>query len=67
MEGKSPVLEGDERFDVKMETLGLFLKRLHNKVTDKGWNDSSNVQQIALFELQKKRIKGKILPKQILD
>ena len=26
-EGKSPVFEGDEQFDVKTETLGPFLKR----------------------------------------
>ena len=28
-EGKSPILEGDEQFDVKTETLGPFLKKLH--------------------------------------
>ena len=34
--GKSPVFEGDKRFDVKTETLGPFLKRLHKKATDQG-------------------------------
>ena len=33
-EGKRPVFEGDKRFDVKTETLGPFLKRLHKKATD---------------------------------
>ena len=41
-EGKSPIIEGDERFDVKTETLGPFLKKLHMKVTNKGWNNPSN-------------------------
>jgi hypothetical protein len=50
-EGKSPVFEGDERFDVKTETLGPFLKRLHKKATDQGWNDPSNTQQIVLFNV----------------
>jgi hypothetical protein len=50
-EGKSPVFKGDERFDVKMETLGPFLKRLHKKVTNQGWNDVNNTQQIALFDI----------------
>ena len=50
-EGKSPVFEGDERFDVKTETLGPFLKRLHKKATDQGWNDPSNAQQIVLFNI----------------
>ena len=35
-EGKFPVIEGDERFDIKTETLGPFLKRLHKKATDQG-------------------------------
>jgi hypothetical protein len=48
-EGRSPVFEGDERFDVKTETLGPFLKRLHKKASDQGWNDPSNLQQIVLF------------------
>ena len=38
-EGKSPVFEGDKQFDIKTETLGPFLKRLHKKATDQGWND----------------------------
>ena len=50
-EGKSPIFEGDEHFDVKMETLGPFLKRLHKKATDQGWNYPSNPQQIALFNV----------------
>ena len=50
-EGKSPVFEGDERLDVKMETLGLFLKRLHKKETDQGLNDPNNAQQIVLFNI----------------
>ena len=35
-EGKSPVLEGDERFDVKTEMLRQFLKKLYKKVTNQG-------------------------------
>ena len=35
-EGKSPVFEGDERFNVKTETLGPLLKRLHKKATEQG-------------------------------
>ncbi len=50
-EGKSPVFEGDERFDIKSETLGPFLKRLHKKATDQGWNDPNNAQQIVLFDI----------------
>ena len=50
-EGKSPVFEGDELFDVKTETLGPFLKRLHKKATDQGWNDANNSQQIVLFNI----------------
>ena len=50
VEGKTPVLEGDERFDVKTETLRLFLNTLHKKVTDQGWNNAGNPQQIALFD-----------------
>ena len=34
-----------------METLGPFLKRLHKKVTDQGWNNANNTQQIALFDI----------------
>ena len=51
MEVKNPVLEGDECFDVKTETLGQFLKRLHKKVTNQSWNNAGNVQQIALFNI----------------
>jgi hypothetical protein len=50
-EGKSPILEGDERFDVKTETLGPFLKKLHMKATNKGLNDPNNTQQIAVFNI----------------
>ena len=53
-EGKSPVFEGDERFDVKTETLGPFLKRLHKKATDQGWNNPNNTQQIVLFKITHK-------------
>ena len=49
--GKSPMFEGDEQFEVKTETLGPFLKRLHMKATDQGWNDPSNTQQVALFNI----------------
>jgi hypothetical protein len=45
------VFKGDECFDVKTETLGPFLKRLHKKVTDQGWNYANNTQQIALFDI----------------
>jgi len=48
-EGKSPVLEGEKQFAVKTETLGPFLKRLHKKATDQGWNKANNSQQIVLF------------------
>ena len=50
-EGKRLVFEGDEHFDVKTETLGPFFKRLHKRVKDQGWNDLSNMQQIALFDI----------------
>ena len=50
-EGKIPVFEGDERFDVNTETLVPFLKRLHKKATDQGWNNANNPQQIALFNI----------------
>ena len=50
-EGKSPVFEGDKRYDVKTETLGPFLKRLHKKATDQGWNNLANPHQIALFNV----------------
>jgi len=50
-EGKSPVFEGDKQFDVKTETLGPFLKRLHKKATDQGRNDPNNTQQIILFNI----------------
>ena len=35
-EGKSPVFEGDKKFDVKTEILGPFLKKLHKKAMDQG-------------------------------
>ena len=52
-EGKNPVFEGDKcfDFDVKTDTLGPFLKRLNKKVTDQGWNDANNTQQISLFNI----------------
>ena len=50
-EGKSPMFEGDKQFKVKTETLGPFLKRLHKKATDQGWNDPNNTQQISLFNV----------------
>ena len=31
--------------------LGPFLKRLHKKAIDQGWNDANNPQQIALFNV----------------
>ena len=50
-EGKSPVFEGDKQFNVKTETLGPFLKRLHKKATDQGWNNPNNTKQIVLFNI----------------
>jgi hypothetical protein len=50
-EGITPVLEGDNRFDLKPETLGQFLKLLDRKSTDQGWNDASSAQQIGLFNI----------------
>ena len=50
-EGKSPVFEGDKQFNIKTETLGPFLKRLHKKATDQGWNYPNNTQQIVLFNI----------------
>ncbi len=44
LEGRTPVLEGDNRFDLKPETLGQFLKLLDRKATDQGWNDASSTQ-----------------------
>ena len=49
-EGKSPVFEGDERFNLKTETLGPFLKRMHEKTTDQDWNDANNLQQTLQCE-----------------
>ncbi len=34
-----------------MESLGPFLKRLHKKATDQGWNDPAKPQQIVLFNI----------------
>jgi hypothetical protein len=51
VEGKSPIFEGDKHFDVKTQTLGPFLKRLHKKATDQGWNNPTNLQQIVLFNI----------------
>ena len=45
------MLEEDERFDVKTKTLRPFLKKFHKKVTDQGWNDDGNAQQIALSDI----------------
>ena len=50
-EGRTPVLEGDNLFDLKAETLGQFLKLLYRKATDQGWNDASSAQQIGLFNI----------------
>ena len=54
VEGKSPVLEGDERFDIKTETLRQFLDKLYKKATNQGWNDANNTQQIALLNITHK-------------
>jgi hypothetical protein len=51
LRGRTPVLEGDKRFDLKPETLGQFLKLLDRKATDQGWNDASSTQQIGLFNI----------------
>ncbi len=51
IEGRTPVLERDNRFDLKPETLGLFLKLLDRKATDQGWNDASSTHQIGLFNI----------------
>ncbi len=50
-EGRTPVLEGDNRFDFNPETLGQFLKLLDRKATDQGWNNASSTQQIGLFNV----------------
>jgi hypothetical protein len=49
--GITPFLEGDNRFDLKPETLGQFLKLLGRKATDQGWNNASSTQQIGLFNV----------------
>ena len=51
LEGRTPVLEGDNRFDLKPETLGQFLELLDRKATDLGWNNASSTQQIGLFNI----------------
>jgi hypothetical protein len=38
-EGRIPVLEGDNCFDLKPDTLGQFLSKLELKATDHGWNN----------------------------
>jgi hypothetical protein len=50
-EGRAPVIEGDNCFDLKPETLGHFLRMLDKKATDQGWNDASSVQQIGIFNI----------------
>ncbi len=50
-EGRTPVLEGDNCFDLKPETLGKFLKLLDRKATDQGWNDASSTQRIGHFNI----------------
>ena len=50
-EGRTPVLKGDNCFDLKPETLGNFLKMLDKKATDQGWNDASSTQQIGIFNI----------------
>ena len=50
-EGRTPMLEGDKRFNVKTETLGPFLNMLHKKATDQGWSDTRKPQQITLFTI----------------
>ncbi len=51
LEGRTPVLEGDNRFDLKPETLGKFLKLRDRKATDQGCNDASSTQQIGIFNI----------------
>ncbi len=50
-EGRAPVLEGDDCFDLKPETLGQFLRNLYMRATDQGWNDASSTQQIGIFNI----------------
>jgi hypothetical protein len=50
-EGRTPVLEGDNCFDLKPETLGQFLRMLDRKATYQGWNNASSAQQIGLFNI----------------
>ena len=50
-EGRTPVLNGDNCFDLKPETLGQFLKMLDKKATDQGWNNASSTQQIRIFNI----------------
>jgi len=50
-EGQTPVLKGDNCFDLKPDTLGHFLKMLDKKATDQGWNDASSTQKIGIFNV----------------
>ena len=50
-EGRTPVLKGDNRFDLKPGTLGQFLKLLDRKAIDQRCNDASNAQQVGLFSI----------------
>ena len=50
-EGITPVLKGDNRFDLKPETLGHFLRMLDKKATDQGWNNASSTQKIGIFDI----------------
>jgi hypothetical protein len=50
-EGRAPVIEGDNCFDLKPETLGDFLRMLDKKATDQGWNYTSSAQQIGIFNI----------------
>jgi hypothetical protein len=50
-EGRTPVLEGDNRYDLKPKKLGQFLKLLDRKATYQGWNNTSSAQQTGLFNI----------------
>jgi len=50
-EGRAPVLEGENYFDLDSKTLGKFLRMLDKKATDQGWNNASSAQKIVFFSI----------------
>ena len=50
-DGRSSVLSRDKLFDATAEQLMPFINALNRRATEMGWNDSTNPQQITLFDI----------------